>query len=60
MKKKIGRPPLPKGSSRGDRLYCRLLKSEVKEIELAAKKAGKNKSEWIREVLLNAARKKTV
>jgi hypothetical protein len=55
MKKKMGRPKLPKGSSREDRLYCRLLKSEVKEIEVAAKKSGKTKSEWIRDILLNAA-----
>jgi len=57
MKKKPGRPPLPAGSSKESRLYCRLLKSEVDEIEVAAKRVGKTKSEWIREILLNAARK---
>jgi hypothetical protein len=56
-KGKLGRPPLPEGSSRGARLFCRLLASEVAEIEAAARTAKKSKSEWIREVLLAAARR---
>jgi hypothetical protein len=55
-KPKLGRPPLPKGASRGARLFCRLLPSEVAEIETAARNAGKSKSEWIRETLLAGAR----
>ena len=55
-KPKLGRPPLPKGASRGERLFCRLLPSEVAEIEAAAQNAGKSKSEWIRETLLAGAR----
>ena len=38
-----------KGSSRG-RLYCRVLKSEIGEIEAAPKAVGKSKSAWVREV----------
>jgi hypothetical protein len=56
-KPKLGRPPLPDGSSREARLFCRLLPSEVEEIESAAKTANKSKSEWIRQTLLAAARK---
>lgn len=57
-KPKLGRPPLLKGSARGARLFCRLLPSEVAEIELAAKAANRCKSEWIRETLLAMARRR--
>jgi hypothetical protein len=53
----MGRPPLPKGASREGRLYCRVLGAEVAEIEAAAKRAKKTKSDWIRQVLLAAARR---
>ena len=56
-KGKLGRPPLPKGASRRARLFCRLLASEVTEIESAARAAKKTNSEWIREALLAAARR---
>jgi hypothetical protein len=56
-KPKLGRPPLPKGSSRRARLFCRLLPSEGADIEAAARTAKKSKSEWTREVLLAAARR---
>jgi len=55
-KPRMGRPPLPKGSSREGRLYCRVLESEIEELENAARNAKKSKSEWIREALLAAAR----
>jgi hypothetical protein len=57
-KAKPGRPPLPEGAAKEGRLYCRLTGSEVKEIESAAQAADKSESEWIREVLLSAARTK--
>jgi predicted HicB family RNase H-like nuclease len=57
-KPKIGRPPLPDGASKEGRLYCRLLESEVAEIVAAARAAKKSKSEWIRDVLLAAAKRK--
>jgi len=57
-KPKIGRPTLPEGASRQERLFCRLLASEVREIETAAEAANKSKSEWIRETLLASARAK--
>ena len=55
-KRKIGRPPLPKGTAKQERLYCRLSKDEAGEIEAAAKFSKKTKSLWIRETLLSAAR----
>jgi uncharacterized protein (DUF1778 family) len=57
-KARMGRPPLPEGASKEGRLYCRLMESEVKEIESAARAANKSKSHWIRETLLSAARGK--
>jgi hypothetical protein len=56
-KPKLGRPRLPEGHSREARLFCRLLQSEVAEIEKATRAAKRSKSEWIREVLLAAARR---
>jgi hypothetical protein len=56
-KHKLGRPSLPAGASRAARLFCRLLPSEVAEIEAAARTAQKSKSEWIRDILLIAARR---
>lgn len=56
-KTKMGRPPLPEGEAKGGRLYCRLMESEVAEIEAAARAAKKSKSEWVRDVVLVAARK---
>lgn len=53
---RMGRPPLPEGAAKEGRLYCRLTESEVKEIESAARVANKSKSEWVRGVLLAAAR----
>jgi hypothetical protein len=55
-KPKLGRPELPVGASKAARLFCRVLPSEVAEIEAAAKTAKKSKSEWIRETLLAKAR----
>jgi hypothetical protein len=57
-RKSRGRPPLPKGTSRAGRLYCRVSDAEVAEIEAAANASKKAKSAWIRGVLLAAARAK--
>jgi hypothetical protein len=57
-KPRIGRPPLPEGAAKQGRLYCRLLESEVAEIEAAARAAKQTKSEWVRDRLLAAARSK--
>lgn len=57
-KRPRGRPPLPDGVAREGRLYCRVLESEIKEIETAARRAKKPTSVWIRETLLAASRVK--
>jgi uncharacterized protein (DUF1778 family) len=55
-KPKRGRPPLPKGTSKGAKLVCRLLESELEEIGRAANAQGMTTSEFVRGVVLAAAR----
>jgi hypothetical protein len=55
-KPRIGRPPLAQGESKESRLIIRLKRSEEDEIEAAAQQAGRSKSEWCRDVLLNSAK----
>lgn len=57
-KRKRGRPPLPKGTAKEGRLYCRVSESEEREIEAAAKASRTSKSVWIRKTLLAGARAK--
>jgi hypothetical protein len=58
QQKPRGRPKLPKGSGKESRLFCRLIATEQAEIETAAREANQTKSEWIRDVLMAAARAK--
>jgi hypothetical protein len=51
-----GRKKLPKHQFKGCLVACRMQKSEAEEIALAARDAKKEKSEWMRETLLQAAR----
>jgi hypothetical protein len=53
----IGRPKLPAEKSRSGFISTRVSASEKKEIKDAIKKSQKKKSDWLREVLLEAARK---
>jgi hypothetical protein len=55
-KKKRGRPPTPKSEYRGQHVFCRVTKSEAKEITEAATRAKQDKSGWVRNTLLAAAR----
>ena len=57
-KARTGRPPLAPGEGREARLFCRLLKTEIAEIDRAAKAAGQTRSEFIRFTLLEKARGK--
>ena len=52
--RKPGRPPLPKGESKGKFLRVRVTPHELREFEKTAKANGKNVSEWSRGIL-NAA-----
>ena len=51
----MGRPKLPKGESKGVLIGARFSPPEAKAVIEAVKRAGKVKSDWIRDVLLNAA-----
>ena len=55
-KRKVGRPPTPKSEYRGQHVFCRVTKTEAKEIATAATRAKLAKSEWVRDTLLAAAR----
>jgi len=55
-KKKLGRPPVAKSAFKGCYVVCRMTRPEAAEVTAAARRAKKDKSEWMRETLLNAAR----
>ena len=50
--KKAGRPPLPKGSAKGEMLRIRVTSDELRTIEAGAKASGQTRSEFIRSKLL--------
>lgn len=50
--KKPGRPPLPKGSTKGEMLRIRVTADELRTIEAAAKASRQTRSEFIRGKLL--------
>ena len=56
-KRKRGRPKLPAGASKGAKLVCRLLESELEAIARTAKAQGVTTSEFVRVAVLGAARK---
>jgi hypothetical protein len=56
MKKRMGRPPIGTRNAKGKIVAARFSPPELKEINGAAKRAKLNKSEWVRNCLLSAAR----
>lgn len=54
MRKRMGRPKLPKGESKKV-FTLRLSSDDLKTIEAAAKKAGVKVREWARDRLLSGA-----
>jgi len=56
MKKKIGRPPLPKGRAKSVQTGLRLSGEEDAIISRIAADAARKKVDWIRETILTAAR----
>jgi uncharacterized protein (DUF1778 family) len=54
-KPKLGRPPVPKGLTKGSLLSVRFSGEERKSLDRAAKLAGLRLSEWARRTLLKAA-----
>jgi predicted HicB family RNase H-like nuclease len=53
-KPKVGRPPLPKGEAKAIVLQSRVQPTEKAAYQKAAKAAGLDLSQWIREVLNRA------
>ncbi len=56
MKPKMGRPKLPKGETKGVLIGARFSPDEAKQVELAVEKLQQNKSKWVRNTLLIAAK----
>jgi predicted HicB family RNase H-like nuclease len=50
-RKKVGRPPMPKGEAKGVVLQSRVQPSEKAAYQKAARSEGKDLSSWIRETL---------
>jgi len=55
MKKKLGRPTLPKNTAKGVLIGARFSPGESERVHDAIKAAKQQKSEWIRITLLTAA-----
>lgn len=56
MKPKIGRPALPPGHARSERLVLRFTPSELEAIQRAAARAGTPISTWIAATAADVAR----
>lgn len=56
MKPKIGRPTLPPGRARSERLVLRFTPSEFKAVQRAAARAGTPISTWIAATAAGVAR----
>jgi len=56
MKKKMGRPRLSKRGALAEVFSVRLLPGEAKEVKAAIVASGESRSEWLRRVIVNAAR----
>lgn len=56
VKKRMGRPPKPKGEAKAGVLTLRLTLDERKAAEAAARRAGLAVSEWARTALIAALR----
>jgi hypothetical protein len=54
VKKKLGRPPVPKKLAKGALLSVRFSAEERKGLERAAERASLKLSEWARRILLAA------
>jgi hypothetical protein len=55
-KSKIGRPKVPKSRARAKYLSLRLRPDEQREVDAAIERSRKSKSDWLRDVMLAAAR----
>ena len=51
----MGRPRLPKGEAKTETIRARVTKSELEAIQKASKDAGRDVSDWARQVLMQAS-----
>jgi hypothetical protein len=56
MKKKIGRPKLPKDAAKGVQFGIRLSKPDADAVHAAVKRSGQSQPDWLRKALLSAAK----
>lgn len=56
MKKKMGRPTLPKGTANTVLFAVKIAANEADKIQRAIKKSGLKKPDWARNALIKAAR----
>jgi len=56
VKRKPGRPKLPKGEAKGKIVPIRLTKAEAEQLTKAAKSSDRTLSEWIRRTVLAASK----
>jgi hypothetical protein len=56
MSKKMGRPRVSKSEFRGVLIGARFSPEEAKQVKIAVRQSGINKSRWVRNCLLAAAR----
>lgn len=56
MKKKMGRPTLPKGEAKGEVFSVRVAANEAGLIQAAIRKSGLKKPEWARQALVKSAK----
>jgi hypothetical protein len=54
VKRKPGRPKLPKGEAKGKIVPIRFTKAEAEQLAAAAKKNNQTLSEWLRRTVLAA------
>ncbi len=60
MKKKMGRPPIVPGQTKGVLIGARFSPDEAKRVHDAVKRAKQVKSEWVRTVLLSASKNRNL
>jgi hypothetical protein len=56
MPKKAGRPPMPKGKSKGVLFAFKISGEEARDINKAVKESGLSRPDWAREALLSRVR----
>jgi hypothetical protein len=56
MKKKMGRPKLPKSEAKGVQFGIRLSKPDADAVQQAIRRSGLSQPDWLRNALISAAK----